>query len=413
MLTPLAASQVRQHGATERVVYRFKGGQDGSLPEPVLIDVGGELYGTTAAGGGGGCANSGATGCGTVFRVSPSGKEDVLHAFGNGADGALPESSLIAFGGLLYGTTNAGSSGACSTSGITGCGTVFTIDQKDTAHSVLYSFKGGADGAYPYALTNLNAKLYGTTAAGGGGSCSFYGTKGCGAVYTVDPSSGREAVVYAFKGGSDGAVPYAGLTDVNGALYGTTYSGGAHGSGTVFKIDPATGKKTVIYAFAGGADGGGPFGNLIDVNGTLYGTTTGGGTGCKGGCGTVFEVSPLTRDEHALYSFKGAVDGSEPTSGLINDNGQLFGVTAGGGVGICTAHGGEPPGCGTVFEVNASTGAEKVLYSFKGGADGRNPESGLTEVGGVLYGTTFWGGGSQCTSYGVAVGCGTVFELQL
>jgi len=201
--------------------------------------------------------------------------------------------------------------------------------------------------------------------------------------------------LYSFKGVPDGATPYAGgLIDVNGTLYGTTRLGGATGIGTVFKVSTSDGTESVLYSFHG-TQGAFPSAALIDVNGALYGTTFGGGAT---GAGTVFEVSTRGK-ERVLHSFSGT-DGAGPSAALIDVNGALYG----------TAYGGGASGGGTVFEVSTS-GNESVLYSFKGDpSDGQNPPGGgLIDVNGTLYGTTEAGGGSaSCFS-----GCGTVFKVSL
>jgi uncharacterized repeat protein (TIGR03803 family) len=158
-------------------------------------------------------------------------------------------------------------------------------------------------------------------------------------LYKVDPT-GKETVLYSFAGGFDGAFPYAGLVrDVAGNLYGTTVYGGISracpsGCGVVFKLDP-TGKETVLHSFAGGADGGNPLAGLVrDTAGNLYGTTSYGGdlSGCGGfGCGVVFKLDP-TGTETVLYSFTGGPDGGHPWAGLVLDAaGNLYGTTYYGG----------------------------------------------------------------------------------
>jgi len=141
---------------------------------------------------------------------------------------------------------------------------------------------------------SVNGALYGTTESGGT-DCHDNGI-GCGTVFSISPS-GSEKVLYAFKGGSDGEAPFADLIYFRGALYGTTAFGGGsgcngNGCGTIFKLAP-DGTETVLHAFAGGNDGASPAG-LINIDGTMYGTTgSGGGTGCGGtGCGTVFSITP-------------------------------------------------------------------------------------------------------------------------
>jgi uncharacterized repeat protein (TIGR03803 family) len=146
---------------------------------------------------------------------------------------------------------------------------------------VLHNFKGIPDGEYPYAgLINVNGTLYGTT--------YFGGAYDDGTVFSIT-TSGKATVLHSFGMTGDGEYPYAGLIDVKGTLYGTTYEGGgATGGGTVFAIT-TSGKETVLHSFTGSGDGEYPNAGLIDVKGTLYGTTADGGAN---GGGTVFGLSP-------------------------------------------------------------------------------------------------------------------------
>jgi len=151
----------------ERVVHRFPGGADGAYPGSSLIaDAGGNLYGTTELGGGSGCSGSG---CGTVFKIAPDGVETVLHAFAGGSDGSGPSSSLIQdASGNLYGTTAIGGGSSCQGFG---CGTVFKIDTNGK-EKILYSFDGTTDGNWPWGnlIIDKAGNLYGTTDIGGSGS---------------------------------------------------------------------------------------------------------------------------------------------------------------------------------------------------------------------------------------------------
>jgi uncharacterized repeat protein (TIGR03803 family) len=146
----------------------------------------------------------------------------------------------------------------------------------------------------------------------------------------------------------------------------------------VFKLAP-DGKETVLYAFQGGSDGSAPAGNIVmDQSGNLYGATELGGTynsNCESyGCGTIFEVQP-NGTKITLYQFQGGTDGAAPTGPLIADSaGNLYGTTSSGGG--CSLYDGS---CGTVFEVTPG-GQETILYAFQGGADGDVP------LGGVIYG---------------------------
>ena len=241
--------------------------------------------------------------------------------------------------------------------------------------TLFYSFAPSPDGASPMAPLIIDAKgnFYGTTLNGGANS---YGT-----VFKIT-SAGVETVLHNFPADStDGALPEAGLViDSNGNLYGTTSSGGAHGVGIVFKID-TSGTETVLYNFAGGHDGGIPYGNLVlDSSGNLYGTTRSGGAYYGG---TAFELS-TSGVETILHSFGHGSDGKFPYAGLVRDsNGNLYGTTANGGT----------AGLGTVFEITAS-GTESILHSFTGnsGNDGAYPHATLVrDSSGNLYGTTIGG----------------------
>jgi len=301
-----------------------------------------------------------------------------------GGDGDHPEAGLTKVQGTLYGTTLTGGENSYN------YGTVFQVTSAG-AYSVLYSFAGGSiGGGNPKAgLTDVRGTLYGTTAGGG--------ASGDGTVFKITASG--ESVLHSFAGGADGAQPWAGLTDVNGTLYGTTFRGGTNNSGTVFKIT-TSGVESAIYSFAGDSN---PIADMIDWGGTLYGTTTGGGPSDNG---TVFKIT-TSGAYTQLYSFAGGTDGADPSAALLRVGSALYGTTQSGGAGSCSG------GCGTVFKI-ASSGTERVLYSFAGGSsDGASPYAGLIKVGTTLYGTTFQGGGgggSQCSGSGIS-GCGTIYSL--
>jgi uncharacterized repeat protein (TIGR03803 family) len=286
------------------------------------MDDAGNLYGTTTS--------SPGCGFGTVFKLTSSGSETVLHSFCLSTDGLLPYAGLIAdASGNLYGTTSQGGSSANCIGGVGGCGTVFKVTPSGT-ETVLHSFTdGGSDGADPLAglIADASGNLYGTTDSGG--------VHGAGTVFKVTPS-GSETVIYSFVNTS-GALPAAGLiVDASGNLYGTTNSGGAYGYGTVFKLT-TSGSETVLYSFtAGGSDGRYPQSGLVaDASGNVYGTTYVGGDASCGykneGCGVVFKLTP-SGSETVLHSFTGGSDGANPAAGLIFDaSGNLYGTTVGGG----------------------------------------------------------------------------------
>jgi uncharacterized repeat protein (TIGR03803 family) len=296
---------------------------DGTYPfDARLIDLEDTLYGTTFEGGGTGCDGYG---CGTVFSLDPStGSETVLHSFADTKDGNYPQGDLIHAKRMIYGTTQGG--------GDSGRGAVFALDA-DTGEETVF----GTDGSNPVGLIDVNGTLYVATIQGGAYNCDQ--GQGCGTVFSLDPNTGAETLLHSFGNGTDGWYPDAGLITLNGILYGMTSGGGAYGYGTVFSIDPNTGAETVLYSFCSQsncADGDFPYGTLIDVRGKLYGTTVVGG---MYGDGTVFSLDPNTGAETVLYSFSGSpLDGQSPL-GLVNVKGTLYGTTQEGG-----AH-----GDGTVF----------------------------------------------------------------
>ncbi len=351
------------------VLYSFAGGSgDGEYPRGALIlccKSKGTLYGTTFRGG--------ANGLGTVFSVTTSGAESVLHSFGGSGDGQNPDAGLHSVDRTLYGTTYAG--------GVNGYGAVFSLTPSGT-EIVLHSFGGSGDGENPTArlivCCEVKSTLYGTT--------DYGGTDDEGMVFSVT-TSGTETVLHSFDV-RDGQSPTAALVKVNRTLYGTTVLGGAQGYGTVFSVT-TSGAETVLHSFGGSGDGENPYAELLKIKGTLYGTTLLGGAQDYG---TVFSVT-TSGTETVLHSFKGgSADGELPYAGLVKVKGTLYGTTDAGGTN----------GKGTVFSITPS-GSETVLHSFGGSGDGENPMTDLVNVRGTLYGTTSAGG---------ANGYGTVFSLK-
>jgi uncharacterized repeat protein (TIGR03803 family) len=365
------------HGQSETVLHSFGKGTDGNTPlaAPVL-DTEGNLYGTTI--------NGGTYTQGTVYKVTPSGTETILHSFDvNGHDGADPAGGLVRdTKGNLYGTAEGG--------GTDGCGAVFELTASGT-ETILYSFEvNGTDGCFPIAglVRDTKGNLYGTTEFGGVNPCS---AENCGTVFELT-SSGRETILHNFENnGTDGNFPVSGLVrDTKGNLYGTTASGGTYDLGTVFELTPS-GTETILHSFGQGKDGTNPRAGLIlDTKGNLYGTTANGGTY---NLGTVFELT-LSRKEKVLHNFGKGKDGTNPLASLLFDTkGNLYGTTANGGA----------YNLGTVFEL-APSGTETILYSFGGNpTDGYYPGAPLVfDTKGNLYGTTEVGG---------AYGYGTVFKV--
>ena len=300
---------------------------DGADPQYMSMVQGtdGNLYGSTILGGNLSC--DAPYGCGTLFKVTPTGTLSTLYTFcaqANCADGAYPSGLVLGTDENFYGTTYfGGASPSCSG----GCGTVFRIT-RDGVLTTLYSF-GSADGAYPYAaLVEANdGNFYGTTSQGGSG-CSQVG---CGTVFKITPA-GRLTTLHSFDA-TDGYLPFAALIQASdGSLYGTTFSGGGGNCrcGTVFKITPS-GKLTTLHSFDF-TDGQSPNSSLLQaVDGSFYGTTLEGGhvafEGCSTGCGTVFRIkSDGTFSTTIQFRFS---NGGFPAAPLIQATDGNFYGTAG------------------------------------------------------------------------------------
>ena len=388
----------------------------------------------------------------------------VLHSFTGANDGFYPQGLAIDRAGNLYGATLGGSHNQ---------GAIFKLTKRNSIWTLssLYSFAGGADGAFPVGVTvAADGRLYGATNVGGGSSC---GGGGCGTVFRAAPPptvcrSTRcpwlEQVLYAFQGDHDGAIPYNGdlIFDAAGNLYGTTSEGGgpgpnceAFGCGTVFELSPSSGTwtETVLYAFAG-PSGASPFsGVTFDQGGNLYGTT---GYGGPVNAGSVYQLVRTSGSwaYNTLYYFTGLSDGLRSSAGLVMDTaGNFYGATVMGGpsqggtvyelspganwtfntiYGISGSNGGPPytlarDAAGNLYGVNTADGAfgfgsvfklslvngswiYTSLYDFTGGADGRYPNSRVViDAQGNLYGTTGSGGiqNGNCSS-----GCGVAWEIE-
>jgi len=376
-------------------IYSFADNNvDGSKPNDLVAfrDSKGKLqyYGTTESGG--------ANGGGTVFSIDPTtGKESVVHSFGvESNDGSRPAAGLIAElyttgTTILYGTTESG--------GANGRGTVFTIDPVTGNENVVYSFGGTnnseSDGANPVSILTYGVErkplksLYGTTKSGG--------VNGLGTIFSINPKTLVESVVYSFGTNSlesDGANPVADLRPVfESVFYGTTKSGGANGYGTVFSINVNTGIESVVHSFESGTDGANPVAGLTAYRNIykLYGTTYYGGAK---GCGTIYSFDAITESYSLAYSF-GSIsqDGKFPAAKLMVHKDMLYGTTSYGGT----------INFGTIFSINPNTLVESVLYSFGGNPDGNEPTAGLIDGDGKeLYGTTRYGGANKS---------GTVFSI--
>jgi len=339
-----------QGGWNHTILYTFNPSQnpmDGSGPYAgVILDSAGNLYGATQFGGGTEAICP--SGCGTVFKLTPSSQgtwdESILYRFQGGSDGASPHASLLLGPrGELYGTTQAGGSTNC----VSGCGTVFKLFQTQSGSwhkTILHTFMGSAqpDGGNPSGplVFDNTGNLYGTTFSGGRSYCT---PDGCGTVFEFTPTpSGlwQYHVIHDFGDGEGFGINPAGGVVVDGAgnLYGTTSAGTNINQGSLFELSPDglgnwIGKMLHKFHTTAGR----PYAPLIlDVAGGIHATTLGGGRG-----GTAFGLTSFS----AFGAFKfNQTDGAKPYSGLVSDSqGNLYGATSqGGGTGL---------NAGVVFEL--------------------------------------------------------------
>ncbi len=415
LVSPSAPAQ------TYTILHTFTGPDGASPGGPLIRDAAGNLYGSTYYGGNGNLCG-GTVGCGTVFKLSPSGVETLLYTFSGGADGAFPRGLFRDAAGNLYGLASQGGNlSLCNLLGFPpGCGVIFKLSPPATvcrsvmcpwSETVLHTFTG-PDGEFPIGslIQDSAGNFYGVTVGGGSGDGEYYN----GTVFELN-SAGQETVLLNFESGqSGGDTPLSGVVqDSAGMLYGTTHYGGTGGYGVVYKLNPTSGQETVLYSFRGVEDGAYPNGPLVfDQAANIYGSTEwggffqGDGQDCYAGCGVIYKLD-ANGDENVLYTFTGGADGWWPSEELTRDSaGNLYGITFAGG--NEQAGGCNPGGCGTVFKLDTN-GNKTVLHAFDS-TDGADPGAGLIQdAAGNLYGTTSAGGGDGNSP--IIGGCGVVFKI--
>jgi uncharacterized repeat protein (TIGR03803 family) len=315
------------------VLHDFVGGFDGSTPSGRLVfDAAGNLYGTTIGGG--------AQACGTVYELSPtaggSWSETLIYAFNCGSDGGNPQAGVVLDkAGNLYGTNFSGGLPTACIS-VSGCGTVFKLQPSGAAWDfvVLHAFQD-SEGGNPEAGVTLDAtgNLFGTALG--------FGAAGWGTVYELSPDVQGEQTLFrllhTFALLKDGGNPGGGIVfGSDGNAYGSTGTGGGgdgSGSGTIYQLEPNPGghwKFRILYTFIGDFTGGVQQDLQFDSSGNLYGT---GGVGLPG-WGGIFELSPVSPrhwNYQLFYRFNSVTDGAYP-GGVVRDaKGNFFGATNEGG----------------------------------------------------------------------------------
>jgi hypothetical protein len=375
---------------TESVIYSFTDGSaDGAVPAGGLTFHKGSIFGVTNEGGG---YNED----GVLFQLTPDGNgnwnESPVHVFEGESDGAVPSPVIFDTAGNLY--------GEAVSFGEYGYGLVFEFSPTASGWKmkVLYNFTGGSDGGHPEGGLTFDAggNLYGTTGNGGNlNDCQWDPWNlGCGVVFELSPAANgtwTESVLYTFTGQGDGYSPEGGLTfDSQGNLYGATEFYGFNnrngGYGVVYRLSPqdqGEWEYSPLRHFAGGESGEIPFGNLVVMGDSIFGTTWEGGmkSACNGlGCGIAYELSGTIKEFKILHTFTGGADGGSLFSPLTLANGRLFGTTQlGGDPSLCQGTGGsQGDGCGVVYSTNN---------------DGDGPDGRMTvDEAGNLYGESRIGG---------------------
>jgi len=394
-----------------KVLHTFHS-KDGANPNGQFVwDAHGNLIGVTTNGGTGDCSLG--PGCGTVFKMSTTGKLLWSYSIKNYKDGFEPVSGAFQdAAGNLYTTTVYGGIVPCYKGDFLGCGTVFKLDtaRKET---VLYRFRGPFNGYHDgWAPESLPVgdgagNIYGTTLWGGSESPTG------GIAFKVSQAR-KETILYSFQGPTGQFEPWPALIlRPDKGFYGGTVGGGTDQAGVAFSMT-TSGNETVLYNFPGGTAPGPAYTVLAaDSAGNLYGTAGGGSSNCgAGGCGTLFELSPnsSTWTEKTLYVFcqvGGCKDGEYPGNGplVMDPAGNIYGVTGiGGAYRNCNGD-----ACGVVFRLDTS-GQETVLHSFTGGSDGAFPLGVIMDAKGILYGAAGQGGDLNCPGSN-GHGCGVVFEI--
>ncbi|HXB83167.1 MAG TPA: choice-of-anchor tandem repeat GloVer-containing protein [Candidatus Acidoferrum sp.] len=290
----------------------------------------------------------------------------VLNSFNGTDEGAYPTGSITSWLKLLYGTASGG--------GKYGFGAIFRARPDGKDNYPLHYFDGKQEGCTPMGGVTFGYRssiFYGTTKSCGNS------TKG-GTIWSEHISSRNIEVLHAFDLASDGGNPESAPVQVGDTLYGTTRNGGAHGRGTLYRIDMKTAAFKVVHAFGEGTDAGYPMGGLVELGGKLYGTSYVGGSLRLG---TVYEFDPKNDTEEVLHEFNGD-DGERPTVPLLSWDGALYGVTPIGGARFA----------GTIFKIDPANGNETTLYNF--GNDAFAPDGSLIMWKDALYGTTRRGGKS-------------------
>ena len=340
-------------------LFDFNDTTSGSQPYGSLIFDGTYLYGTTSSGG--------PSNTGTIFKIKPDGTGYSVILNFNGTNGAGPLGTLVSDGTFLYGTT---SSSDPSYNGI-----LFKIKPDGTAYSNIHSFNGNQ--------RNSSALIFDGTFLYGMENYSFSNAY----VFKIKPDGTDHTFLLSLPGNPQGSLISDGTF-----LYGTTETGGMHGSGTLFKVKTDGTSDSVVFNFDGSDVGGGPSSSLMSDSTFLYGITSAGGSENSG---TLFKIKPDGTERSTLHDFTVIVSGTETVASLTSVGSFLYGMTVIGG----------SANVGTLFKIKSDGSGFSNLHSFGGSdlTDGKSPYGSLFSDGVFLYGITSTGGSG---------GFGTIFKIR-
>jgi uncharacterized repeat protein (TIGR03803 family) len=394
---------------TLTVVHSFTGGADGSNPyKSATVDSAGNLYGETFWGANA-CADSyeyPGVGCGTVYKITPSGTTSTLITYKGATNGAAGSANVTVADGYVVDAAYQG--------GPANLGVISAVKTDGTGFVALHKF-AGTDGANPDSFVRVgpNNILYSVAESGGPG---YNGTSGSGnGVLFSLTTTGVYTPQHDFSGGAEGGNPGRIFLDSSGTISGATTAGGScsgtglptNGCGVVYSFVPSTGVFTPLYTFSGGTDGYSPEIGGLAANGTLYGATSAGGAD---GEGTLFELKKTASgySYQTLWTFTGGSDGATPLGApSLSANGTLVGTTFYGPVTQTSS------GAGTLYTFK--NGVLTTLFTFVNDTNGGYPEgTPIMTSSGTIYGTAAFGGSNATcyTSGGTLIstyGCGVVY----
>lgn len=382
-------------GAAEKfeVLHAFKNDTQAAVPFGSVFDNEGWLYGTTVYNQSSGSQPPTGIGMGTVYRLRHDGTHfQVLKQFSSTTDGGYLFQGLIVDSGMITGVAKNG--------GQYGYGTLFSLATDGSDFTVLHHFGATGDGRHPYsAPVAVGDTLFGLSFEGG--------TTNAGVLYSFDMTSSTYAVRRSFT--NPGGLPFGSLTPVGEWLYGMVSDHGLLNShGAVFRYRPRDDTYQVIHTFTGGSQGGYPYDSLTwDGDNFVYGTTLGyypftNEPGPLADEGVIFRINIDTNDYEVIHDFRlAAGDGAKPNSAmLIGPDGWLYGISHG-----AENWGGEGYEFGTLYRLLPDGADFEVLHTFDSLENGNTPMRSIQWIDGYIYGTTAFGG------EGAGVGNGTVWRF--